>query len=65
MSVSLFNVLSPHSSVGAPEGAIEVILDEQSQTWFKRSHVGKFLDIKHCDISEKVSISVNSALGLS
>ena len=47
MSVSLFNVLSPHSSVGAPEGAIEVILDEQSQTWFKRSHVGKFLDIKH------------------
>ena len=24
-----------------------MLLDEQNQPWFKRAHVGKFLDIKH------------------
>ena len=47
MSVSLFNAVSPRGSAGAPVGAIEVLLDEQNEPWFKRAHVGKFLDIKH------------------
>ena len=55
MSLSLFNAVSPRGreaeggavSAGAPVGAIEVLLDEQNEPWFKRAHVGKFLDIKH------------------
>ena len=37
MSVSLFNAL--------PAGAVEVLLDEENQPWFKRAHVGKFLEL--------------------
>ena len=37
MSVSLFNAV--------PAGAIEVLLDEENQPWFKRAHVGKFLEL--------------------
>ena len=47
MSVSLFNAVSPRGSAVSPVGAIEVLLDEQNEPWFKRAHVGKFLDIKH------------------
>ena len=37
MSVSLFNAV--------PAGAIEALLDEENQPWFKRAHVGKFLEL--------------------
>ena len=40
MSLELFNAVS-----------IEVLLDEQNQPWFKRAHVGKFLEIKHIETS--------------
>ena len=33
------------------EDQIEVIVDEGNKPWFKRAHVGKFLDIKHIDTS--------------
>ena len=37
MSLSIFNAV--------PAGAIEVLLDEENQPWFKRAHVGKFLEL--------------------
>ena len=37
MSLALFNAV--------PAGAIEILYDEQNQPWFKRAHVGKFLDL--------------------
>ena len=30
---------------------IEVLVDSEEQNWFKRSHVGKFLGLKHIDTS--------------
>ena len=30
---------------------IEILYDDQNQPWFKRAHVGKFLDIAHIDTS--------------
>ena len=45
MSISLFNAVSPRGSAGAPAGAIEALLDEENQPWFKRAHVGKFLEL--------------------
>ena len=37
MPLALFNAV--------PAGAIEILYDEQNQPWFKRAHVGKFLDL--------------------
>ena len=37
MSLALFNAV--------PARAIEILYDEQNQPWFKRAHVGKFLDL--------------------
>ena len=37
MSLALFNAV--------PTGSIEILYDEQNQPWFKRAHVGKFLDL--------------------
>ena len=37
MSLALFN--------SVPAGAIETLFDDQNQPWFKRAHVGKFLEI--------------------
>ena len=37
MSLALFNTV--------PVGAIEVLFDCDNQPWFKRAHVGKFLDL--------------------
>ena len=51
MSVSLFNALSPRGSAGAPAGAVEVLLDEENQPWFKRAHVGKYLGHAHISTS--------------
>ena len=51
MSVSLFNALSPRGSAGAPAGAVEVLLDEENQPWFKRAHVGKYLGHFHINTS--------------
>ena len=45
MSLELFNIV--------PTGAIEVLIDEQKQPWFKRAHVGKFLGMKHIDTSSE------------
>ena len=30
---------------------IEVLVDSEEQNWFKQSHVGKFLGLKHIDTS--------------
>ena len=30
---------------------IETIVDENGNPWFKRAHVGRFLEIKHIDTS--------------
>ena len=35
--IALFNAI--------PAGKIEILYDEQDQPWFKRAHVGKFLDL--------------------
>ena len=43
MSLALFNAV--------PAGAIEILYDEQNQPWFKRAHVGKFLEITHIHTS--------------
>ena len=42
MSLSIFN---------ASAAAIEVLLDEQNQPWFKRAHVGKYLGYVHINTS--------------
>ena len=47
MSISIFNAVPAGSPTGSARAAIEVLLDEQNQPWFKRAHIGKFLDIKH------------------
>jgi len=36
---------------GVSRGVIETLFDEHNQPWFKRAHVGNFLDIKHIDTS--------------
>ena len=43
MCLELFNIV--------PSGAIEALLDAENQPWFKRAHVGKYLDIKHIHTS--------------
>ena len=42
MSLSLLNSFSKD---------IEVIIDDENKQWFKRAHVGKYLEIKHIDTS--------------
>ena len=36
-----------------PTGAVEVLFDTDSQPWFKRAHVGKFLDLTNILMSCK------------
>ena len=43
--LSLFNAV--------PAGAIEVILDKENHPWFKRAHVGKFLEVAYIHTSLK------------
>ena len=45
MSVSLFNAV--------PAEAIEVLTDGENQPWFKRAHVGKFLELQKILMSVK------------
>ena len=45
MSVSLFNAV--------PAEAIEVLTDGENQPWFKRAHVGKFLELQKILMSDK------------
>ena len=48
---ALFAPAEPQGDNGSFEDQIEVIVDEGNKPWFKRAHVGKFLDIKHIDTS--------------
>ena len=45
MSFSLFNAI--------PAGAIKVLTDGENQPWFKRAHVGKFLELQKILMSVK------------
>ena len=59
MSLALFNAV--------PAGAIETLFDDQNQPWFKRAHVGKFLeitDIKPSTRSEELREEMRERLAI-
>ena len=59
MSLALFSAV--------PTGAIETLFDDQNQPWFKRAHVGKFLeitDIKASTRSEELREEMRERLAI-
>ena len=51
--IKMFSLLNVSNGSSKPEefnlNDIEVVVDSEEQNWFKRTHVGKFLVLKHID----------------